>query len=142
MENNATVSQTPSLQAQPVTPVMPQAPIQPTANQTPNMVPSNGGMGKKVLLVLVLVILFAGVLGGGYYLYQNSTSSKTQNANVYIQPTTAVSPTPQVYQSNPSDTSNQAITSDAQAAGQNLNNLDASLNSVDQGLADQQTNLQ
>jgi len=49
---------------------------------------------------------------------------------------------PSTYQANPKDTSDNAINQDAQAAGQNLNNVDNALNSVDQSFNDQQTNLQ
>ncbi len=138
MENNQPV------QAQaPVNPILQQPPVQPVfSSPVQNSVSSapKGGMGKRILLLVVIVLLLLSIVGGGYYLFLNSNKSK--NANVYIQPTTAVTPTPQAYQSNPKDTSDQAITNDSAAANQSLNNIDSSLNSVDQGLNDQQTNLQ
>ncbi len=146
MENNPTV---PTNQPT-VSSVQPEA-QQPVVNPSIQTVSSpvstspqvnpRGGAGKKILLVVVLVLLLAGVLGGGYYLYLNNNKT-THNVSSYNAPTTSVTPTPQAYQPNPNDTSNQALTNDSNAAAQNLNNIDSSLNAVDQGLSDKPTNLQ
>jgi hypothetical protein len=51
-------------------------------------------------------------------------------------------PTPSVYQVNVKDASDNAINQDTQVTGQNLNNINSALNTVDQSFNDQQTNLQ
>ncbi len=138
MENNQPIQTQASVNPVPQQPsVQPMTPS-PVQNSTPSA--PKGGMGKRILLLVVVVLLLLSIAGGGYYLFLNSNKSK--NANIYVQPTTVVTPTPQAYQFNPKDTSDQAITNDSAATNQNLNSIDSSLNSVDQGLSDQQTNLQ
>lgn len=141
MENNSTLPN--DQQSVPSSPSVSPASVQPA--QTVNSPVSasekpKSGAGKKLLLVIVLILLLVGILGGGYYLYLNNKT--THNVNTYNAPTTSVTPTPQAYQPNPKDTSDQALNSDSSQASQNLNNIDSSLNAVDQGLNDQQTNLQ
>ena len=103
--------------------------------------PKENDSGKKILLLLGFLGIVI-LLGIGYIFY--SKTPKTYNATVYNQPTTvtSVSPSPSVYQSNPKDTSDQAINQDTNATSTDLNSLDSSLSSVDQSLNDQQTNLQ
>jgi hypothetical protein len=115
-------------------------PTEPLAPPQSYPSPQKDNSTKKVLLLLGFLAAVA-LLGVGYIFY--SKTPKVYNATVYSQPTTSViTPAPSVYQSNPKDTSNQALNQDTQASSQDLNNLDSSLNSVDQGLSDQQTNLQ
>jgi hypothetical protein len=133
---------------QPQAPVSPSSITKPVQSQNYSLAQSehDGGKGAlKVFLVLIVIIaataglVYAGVL----FMGQNKTTPTSQNAKVYAQPTqTAVTPTPSGYQSNPNDTSDNALYQDSQETGKNLDSIDSGLNDVDQGLKDQQTNLQ
>jgi hypothetical protein len=146
----------PNTATQPINPVVqPQAPVQatpiptqPAQAQNYSVSQSEHDGGKSALKVFLVLLLIIGATAGLVYvgvlfMGQNKTTPATRNANVYAQPTrTQITPTPTGYQSNPNDTTDNAINQDSQVGTQNLDNLNSSLNDVDQSLKDQQTNLQ
>lgn len=155
-----------NLNQQPQAPVQPTQPLMqteqvstPTVSSTPPVPPAkaqnysvsqsehqHGGKAfLKVLLVLIIIIgATVGVVYAGYVFLGSpkSSSTETKNANVFVEPTLAVTPTPAGYQSNLSDTTDGALDSDTQVSTKDMDNLDTELTNVDQGLSDQQTNLQ
>jgi len=102
--------------------------------------------GRNLIMILSAVLIVVILVATGYLIFLGSTRKTTYNAQVYNQPTVSAKPTatPQQtsYQSNPKDTSDQAIDQDSQAANKKLTNLDTDLSNVDQSLNDQATNLQ
>jgi hypothetical protein len=151
MEGNTaqtqSVAQQPLQQVSQPTPITVTQPVQPQNYSTSQ---SEHHTGKSFIKILILLIVIVGITAGivfvGYkFMGANTTtvSPNPQNANVYNEPTkTVVSPTPSVYQSNPTDTSDSAINQDSQISGNNISNLNSSINDIDQSLTDKQTNLQ
>jgi flagellar basal body-associated protein FliL len=125
--------------------VNPQVPVQ-VIPPLPQMPVQKSNTGRNLIVVISAILIVIILIGTGYILFSSNSKKSTYTAQVYTQPTTAVTPsvtpTPSVYQINTKDTSDNAIDQDAQAANQNLNSLDTDLNNVDQSFNDQQTNLQ
>jgi hypothetical protein len=152
MEGNT--AQPTSQPVQPVSQVTPpqtqtnQASVtQPVQPQNYSVLQSEHHSGKSFIKILMLLIFIvaatAGLVYAGYVFMGSGKTAVVKNANVFVEPTKpAASPTPSVYQSNPSDTTDNAINQDSQITNNNLTNLDSDLNNVDQSLKDQQTNLQ
>lgn len=158
MEENPAQAQSQPV-AQPTTPSVAPMPQASQVNQvaaTQSVQPQNYSVAQsehhtgksflKVLLVLIFIIgATAAIVYGGYMLMGAGkvTTVAPKNANVFVEPTKPIgSPTPSVYQTNPNDTTDNAINQDTQITNTELNNLDTSLNNVDQSLLDKQTNLQ
>jgi predicted PurR-regulated permease PerM len=139
MENTNQLPVQPQVQAQPL--VQPQTQAQPLPLQP---VPQNKGINK--LLVVFAVLIFIAILSGGLFAYNSYKTSKTnlqQTANVYNPSKNINNPAKQAVVNNTiNDTSDTQIDKDLQSVDQSLNNVDANSTAVDQGLSDQQTNLQ
>jgi flagellar basal body-associated protein FliL len=112
----------------------------------PHTSPVKSNTGRNLVAATLVILIIFVLVGSGYMLFMGNAKKTTYTAQVYNQPTVAVSPTvtptPTVYKVNVKDSSDNAINQDTQAANQDLNNLDTNLNNVDQSLNDQQTNLQ
>lgn len=120
--------------------------IVPQTNPTPQVPPTKPNLGRNLVMIISAVLIVVVLAATGYLLFFGSAKKTTNKVQVYNQPAVPANPiatpTPSVYQINPKDTSDNAITNDTTAVNQNLNNLDSSLNNVDQSFNDQQTNLQ
>jgi len=154
MEGNTAQTQDISQPVQPISQVnQPQAqtnqvpvsqPVQPQNYSLSQGEYHSGKSFVKILMVLILIVAAtAGLVYAGSIFMGSGKTTTIKNANVFVEPTKpAASPTPSVYQSNPIDTTDNAINQDSQITNTNLTNLDSDLNNVDQSLKDQQTNLQ
>ncbi len=133
--------QTPTVNPQPVKPVLEQTSVRPVVSSQPQ--PVSGGNKKWLKIGLVLFVLV--VLGvAGFFAYSYFNSPKTYNAGVYNYPTgtpnkTTITPTDTV---NPNNTTDAGIDSDNKVIDQRLNSLNSDITGVDQSLNDKQTNLQ
>jgi len=115
--------------------------------QLPPISPAKSSLGRNLVMIISAVLIVVILAGTGYLLFLGSAKKAAYNkVQSYVQPTITISPTtvptPSVYQINPKDTSDSAISNDTDAVNQNLNSLDTDLNNVDQSFNDQQTNLQ
>jgi hypothetical protein len=145
LDNQPQVPPVPTMVTQTV--VEPVQPVPSQTQQTYSVSQSEHHTGKsfvKILLLLIIIVgITAGLVYGGWMLMggENKIATNPKNANVFVGPTKTVSPTPSVYQINPSDTSDGAIDKDTQIVSDNLNTLDTNISDVDKSLKDQQTNL-
>lgn len=133
MVNEQQPVQSPPQQIQPVSPVQP---VQPA--------PQGKGINKLFIVIAVLIII--AVITGGVFAYNSYKTSKTNlqgAANVNNPNKNVNNPAKQgVVNSTITDTSDAQIDKDLQSIDQSLNNTDANAAAVDQGLNDQQINLQ
>lgn len=116
-------------------PVQPIQPVQPA--------PQNTGINKMFIVIAVLIII--AVITGGVFAYNAYKTAKvnTQEAINSNSPNKNINNAKQgVVNSTITDTSDTQIDKDLQSIDQSLNNTDANAAAVDQGLNDQQINLQ
>lgn len=103
------------------------------------LVVNEKGTSANVIVVGVLVVLLIGVAGFLFMRSYKSSNHPLYNPGSANNPVSA-STSPSTV-SNPGDNSNDALDADLQSVGKQVDDVNTSAGSVDQGLNDQQTDL-
>src|ERR1035437_515699 len=104
--------------------------ITPQPNILSSVSPKKSNMGRNLVMIISAILIVIIWAATGYLIFLGN-AQKTVNNKIegYVGPTIpagpTATPTPSVYQINPKDTSDSAITSDTTAVNHNLNSLDS-----------------